>query len=437
MEILLGAMVLALLGVKTWGTARTEHELAKQGTVPPRMEAKYGAAGARAKVEQYGFLDYLRDAYHDYWGRRGDALVAARTAEPAEGKTKVGFWDRIAAASAVITGGVKRVAEKTAPAVRKLIDPVEPKPVEPASPEPKPEPKLAVDTGNVEPGTRRVANNGDWEEYRDGRWQPVPKNPDTFGGATAATATPAGGTMTAPTGEATNYETTINELTALAGEQRQHIDQCTAALQAVEAAKARIGDMQESYRASAAAAQNTAEHLAARNLDGVTLANAGTTADAMPAGKVDEMFDQLEAMESEAKARLADAETALAATEANLQHIQATYGDAHATVAGNLGGDASFLDGGGSAGGGGARVAPSASPWGSPVDEASNGHPIGSLGDQLINGDDPTEIALRQAAAQSGGGVSYSAPRAPLAVPPGTREGSGSTGRSDGRSWTG
>ena len=52
-------------------------------------------------------------------------------------------------------------------------------------------------------------------------------------------------------------------------------------------------------------------------------------------------------MDEEASARLADAEVALGSTEANLSHIVATYGDAHATVAGNLSGDASFLDSGG------------------------------------------------------------------------------------------
>jgi hypothetical protein len=155
--------------------------------------------------------------------------------------------------------------------------------------------------------------------------------------------------MTAPTGEAVNYETTVSELEALANEQRGHVDHCQAAAAAIGQAKASINDMQVSYRVSSAAAASATDHLAAKNLDGVTLANAGTTADAMPAGAVDQMYDQLEAMEAEASARLADAEIALSSTEANLAHVQATYGDAHATVAGNLSGDASFLDSGGSA----------------------------------------------------------------------------------------
>lgn len=162
---------------------------------------------------------------------------------------------------------------------------------------------------------------------------------------------PTGGTMSAPTGEAVNYETTVAELEALATEQRGHVDSCAAALKAIEAAAAAINNMQESYRASSAAAATTAEHLGAKNLDGTTLAHAGTTADAMPAGVVDAMYDQLEALAAEARARLADAEVALGSTEANRDHIVATYGDAHATVAGNLSGDSSFLDSGGGTGG--------------------------------------------------------------------------------------
>lgn len=155
--------------------------------------------------------------------------------------------------------------------------------------------------------------------------------------------------MTAPTGEAVNYETAISELTKLAAEQRTHIDACMSTVKSIDAAAASINDMQESYRASQQAAAAMSEHLAAKNLDGVTLAHAGTVVDAMPSGKVDAMYDQLEQMGAEAKARLADAEVALEATEANLQHIQATYSAAHETVAGQLGGDSSFLDSGGGA----------------------------------------------------------------------------------------
>ena len=347
MEVLIGIAVYTLIIQKLWSAARTDHELAKQGKVSPRLEAKYGSqAAARAKVEQYGFTDFLRDAYRDFWSRRGDALVAARNASPAEPREKVRLRDRLAAARDVVVNGTRKVAES--PVVRKLIDPVERKP--------RPEPEQAPDEipdatryADLEPGTRRSTDDGD-EEWDGYAWRPAGKraSPPVNEPATPAQPAQAGGTtMSTPTGEAVNYETTIAELNALAEEQRGHLDQCQAALQAVEAAKAAIGDMQDSYRASAEAAANISDHLAARNLDGVTLANAGTAVDAMPAGKVDEMFDQLEVMEAEAKARLADAEVALGATEENLRHIQATYGDAYETVTGNLGGDSAFLDAGG------------------------------------------------------------------------------------------
>lgn len=394
MELLIGAAIYALIIQKLWAEARTDHELAKQGKISPRLEAKYGA-GAAAKVAKYGFLDHLRDAWNDYWPRRTDALIAARDAKAANPGEKVRLRDRLAAARNVVGGIAKKAA--ASPVVQSLIKPVEPKPAA-TTPEPVGAPPLAVDTGDVPDGTRRFTDTGQ-EEFRDGRWQPVPKNPDTFGVAPdwplpprlpdvqppkPAPSTPStGGTMSAPTGEAVNYETAVAELEALAREQRGHVDQCLAALQHIGAAKASIGDMQESYRASSDAAASTAEHLAAKNLDGVTLSHAGTTVDAMPAGKVDAMFDQLEAMEVEAQQRLADAEVALGATEANLRHIQATYGDAHATVAGNLGGDSSFLDGGaaGSAPAPNTTGQPAGSPWAtSPGGSPASAGPPSSTG---------------------------------------------------------
>ncbi|GAA0719702.1 hypothetical protein Drose_06005 [Dactylosporangium roseum] len=352
MEGLLAVLIVTWLLSKAVGDTIVDTTLAKQGKVSPRLEAKYGDK-AGAMVKKYGPLDFFRDAWNDYWPRRTEALIAARDAKAANPGERVRLRDRLAAAKAAVTAKAAPLVEKAkqSPVVQKLVQPVgKSKPTavsEPAESEPVPR---IVDGDDADEGTRRFNDAGQQEEYRDGRWQPVPKNPDSPPEPPAKQPTPStGGPMTAPTGEAVNYETTVAELEALANEQRGHVDQCAAALQAIGSAKAAIGDMQESYRASAAAAASTAEHLAAKNLDGVTLANAGTTVDAMPAGKVDEMFDQLELMEAEAQQRLADAEVALAATETNLQHIQGTYGDAHATVAGNLGGDSSFLDAGGGA----------------------------------------------------------------------------------------
>jgi hypothetical protein len=334
-EILLAVMLLTWAVKRTVSDAIVDNNLAKQGIVSPRMERKHGATAA-AKVDRYGFTDFLRDAWNDYWPRRADALIAARDAKAANPGEKVRFRDRLAAAKDVVVNGARKVA--ASPVVRKLVEPVERKP--------RPEPEPAADEipdatryADLEPGTRRNTDDGD-EEWDGYAWRPARKQ--------ETPAPTAGGTMTTPTGEAVNYETTVAELEALLREQQLHLDACTAAERALGEAKGHIGDMQDSYRSSSAAAASTHEHLAVLNLDADTLGNTGTVADAMPAGAVDTYFDQLEAMEVMAKERRDAAEVALQATEAALAGIVAKYGDAATTVAGDLGGDSRFLaaDGG-------------------------------------------------------------------------------------------
>jgi hypothetical protein len=154
--------------------------------------------------------------------------------------------------------------------------------------------------------------------------------------------------QTAPTGEAANYETAIAELDKIEAAQQAHLDQAQAALAKIQEAKGAISEAQASYRPAAEAAGSVHEHLTALNLDQETVANTGTMADAMPPNAVDNMFTQLEQMEAAARQQVANAEVALAATAAAKATIIAKYGDAHATVQGELGGDATFLgDGGG------------------------------------------------------------------------------------------
>jgi hypothetical protein len=155
--------------------------------------------------------------------------------------------------------------------------------------------------------------------------------------------------MSAPTGEAVNYETTVAELEAIAEEQRKQIDQAQACLDAVTAAKSAIDGMQESYRATSSAAGSVNDHLTALNLDGETLGHVGNSTDAMPPSAVDNMYDQLEEIEAAAKTQRDNAEVALASTEAALKTVHEKYGDAHTTVQGELGGDSRFLDSGGAA----------------------------------------------------------------------------------------
>ncbi len=368
-ELALGAAVYAFVLMKAWDAAKTDHELAKKGIVPPRQQAKYGDQAA-GKVARYGFRNFLKDAWNDYWPRRTEALIAARDAKATNPGRKVSWRERLAAAKAKVTELGRKVNEK-------VVQPREPKPVDPpTTPE---QPPLAVDTGDVEPGTRRFTDTGQ-EEWDGTTWRPVPSDGDStpvgtlrfnngvdesWDGTrwvplppllpnprTAPTGKPAptstGGTMTAPTGEAVNYETTIVELDKLEQEQQTHLEQCIAAEAAINTAAGAIGDMQDSYRSSSAAAASTHEHLSALNLDGATLAHTGDTADAMPAGAVDNYYAQLEVMQQLAKERRDAAQVALESTQSAKATIVQKYGDAHTVVAGELSGDSRFLDAGGS-----------------------------------------------------------------------------------------
>lgn len=156
--------------------------------------------------------------------------------------------------------------------------------------------------------------------------------------------------MSAPTGEVVNYETALAEYDNQIRQAQLHIDAAEAALAAQAEAKASVEAMQATYGADAAAA--TLDSETALNLDGTTVAHSGDVVDSLPVGAVDTLYDATEAIEGHIQTRKAQAEAALASLEAKRAHLIATYGDAHATVAGNLGGDSRFLDSGGGTGGG-------------------------------------------------------------------------------------
>lgn len=147
----------------------------------------------------------------------------------------------------------------------------------------------------------------------------------------------------AQSGEAVNYETAMAELDALEAKQQAHLDEAMTALKNIQDAKASISNTRATYRPAVDAAGSIHEHLTALNLDAETIAQTGTIVDAMPPNKVDVMFDQLEAMEVDAQQQVTNAEAALAATDKARQVIVGKYGDAHATVAGELAGDSRFL----------------------------------------------------------------------------------------------
>ncbi len=419
MGLFIAVLIFTFLLKKTVEDAKTDRALAEKGIVSPRLQAKYGDQ-AGAKTARYGMVDYLRDAWSDNWSQRTElrraAVKAAGDAQPAPGRSRVSWRGRLVAARRAVAA----VAEKAAPLVRKLIDPVPPRrDTEPDTPAPAsvadPGPLPAADGGPRCPdcGEALTDTGTGWDHPQGPRcpttgrpYRPAanpirqrhattdPYPSGTFRGYTLADAEGVApgvadrfagrptcgrcllktladdGTcplcdlpgnlkgdpeMSAPTGEAVNYETTVAELEAIEREQMNHVDQAAACLDAVVAAKAAIDGMQESYNTTAAAAKGVNEHLGALLPgDGETLAQVGTIGDAMPPNKVNDMFDHLELIEAEAEQQKQNAATALAATRAAIGRVQSEYGEEAAKVASNLGGDPTFL------GSSGATAAPAA-----------------------------------------------------------------------------
>lgn len=152
--------------------------------------------------------------------------------------------------------------------------------------------------------------------------------------------------MTAPTGEATNYETTVAELEANIALTRTWLEQVTAALKDQESAKNHLSDGQDAYRPVATAVPTMLEFLTSKNLDGTTLGLVGAIKEAMPVSDVDTALAAIDEAEEILKKLVANAQTALDALEAALAHIQSTYSSAEETVQSELGGDSSFLGSG-------------------------------------------------------------------------------------------
>jgi hypothetical protein len=342
-----------LASILTGGRVATDLIHGVKGTTPPHLEkarlrAQQQAARARGRSPRPGddkptFADVARVYRGEIWRDAIDYIerskeekrrqqAADRTPRPdgeVAPRVRPSFGERAKRLGKFILNGPEKYWEPKPDAVT-LAEPVSAEPAQ-AQADVSEQPAEQPDEQPAQPKRR-----------------PSPRpttDPNPSSGGTP---------MSQPTGEASNYEGAIAELHQLADLERACIDQCQAAAAAVQQARASINNMQEAYRTASVAAPLLMEQLAARNLDATALSHAGTTADALPAGVVDAMYDQLEGMEAEAQRRLADAETALASTEANIAHLQATYGDAHATVAGNLGGDASFLASAGGATGSGA-----------------------------------------------------------------------------------
>jgi hypothetical protein len=366
MELILGVLLVTWFMAKAVSAAKLDHTYAKQGQVSPRLEAKYGGRDkAAAKVAQYGFFDHLRDAWRDYWPRRTDALIAARAAHIADGG-RVRLRDMFAAgrkAAKLDTATAPLAAtltDKQPPAKKAPVKAAEAIPAKPAPVSRAPEESPAEPAKKVEPSPAGLFSGPDRATVADPK-PPADTKPKPAPAPEAPTPTPVaappaptkGGTAMTTAGEVVNYETAIATIDAMIADVQGQIDSANAALDSMSAAKTAVDALQQTYQPAAEAAQSKLDHEAALGLDATTMSHAGTTVDALPVGAVDGLYDQVEQIEQLTNERLVQSEIALASLEAERANLIATYGDAHATVAGNLGGDSRFLDSAGEAAGGG------------------------------------------------------------------------------------
>jgi hypothetical protein len=352
------AILLLMWAVKrTFVDSAIDFTYARQGKVSPRLEAKYGKEAPQFTAG-YGFLDYVGDAWRDHWQRKNAALAADREEYMKNPGPRVRLRDRVA-----------RAKQNMATAYRTVVDPRPAKDATPDRAEDAAEPAVTplVESGDVPPGTVRITDTGR-EQWDGARWVPAPE-PEPTTTPPAAAAEPVGRparTVSADpnpnhsggpamTGEAANHETTVATLEALAADQRTELEAAIAAEQALEQAATAIDTMQQTYQQSSDTARSVHDQLTGLHLDQETLALTGTAADALPAGVVNTMYDELEAMKAKAAERKRDAEIALKSTEALLAHLVAEYGEEHAKVAANLSGDPTYL---GSGGGGGDSALP-------------------------------------------------------------------------------
>ena len=198
MELFLGAALVAFLLAKVVTNYRVEHEYAKQGAVPPRIQAKLDriAAGSGEKTPaRPGASGYLRELWHDAWDDMTDRHRRVRSQKRAGQRPtvpqRVAGWWRWALTP---VGDPRRPAENPAPVTPKrppsdmqsTDEPPAPSATPPAAVPPA-APGQPTDPLNLRP---RIDN-------------PEPTDPPATGGdiMTQPTATP---TPTAtPSGEAT------------------------------------------------------------------------------------------------------------------------------------------------------------------------------------------------------------------------------------------
>lgn len=326
--------------------ARVDQELARQGIVSPRLQAKYGPDAA-AKTARYGFFDYLGDAWSDRWQQRTEVRRAAVEAKPATPGEKVRLRDRWAAAKDVMTRAATAVRDH--PVTRALIDPVgEPKPAKPVVDEaggPEPEP-VDGESGSYDNYAREVDRArqfpGDHNEPRspDRHWlddeTPTDEVPRTK---------PKEPTVTAPTVETTNLSSAIAAIDAIVGQVQIQKDQAAAADRALAAVDDAIDGMQGRQRGIHAAAQALADDLTALHINPSIIAPVFDATEALNPAQTDTLMQAIETVRATIRRALAFWDAALASLRSARATLVGLFADAAQVVEEHAGGDARIVGG--------------------------------------------------------------------------------------------
>ncbi len=341
--------------VATGGRSLGDIIHAAKGTTPPRIErARLKAAARPAGSREPGpFREYASAVWRDAWvdAKAHHERVRAEKragARPAAGDRAKRLWRLLIDP----VGGPKQapepqaapqVVEEPAPDPWTFSTPV----VDPADPGRRADP-LGLDGRGEQAPTAGPANEEPPNhDPQDDETEAGGEEDDQPAAAADDHPNSNGGTpMTQPTGEVQTYEQHKAEIAAQRPGWQTQLDLATASAERVREAKAALNAQAEHGRAQAAAAQAKADGVSGAGLDGETQAHAGLQAEAIDANRLDAYFDALETIEADAVEAAQRAEAALAALDVEEATIDAKYGDAHATVAENLGGNADYLNAG-------------------------------------------------------------------------------------------
>ncbi len=367
----------ALAAFLTGGRSLGDIIHAVKGTTPPRIErARLKAAARPAGSREPGpFREYAsavwRDAWTDAKAHHERARREKRAGErPTAGERARRLWRLLIDPVGEPRPGGPAVIDPPAGVVEGWADDLRREYPDPPSDREGPPDPWTYSTPAVDPDdpARRtdplgLASRAEVDEALRGQFErtvrpvetpdnPIPQDdePEDDEPPPVAAVHPNnnGGTpMTTATGEVQTYEQHKAEIAEQRRGWQTLLDLAAASVASVAQAKSDLNAQADQARALAAAAQAKSDGLAGAGLDVETLSHAGTQADAVDVNKLNDQFEELEQIEADVRADQSRAEAALAALDAEERTIDAKYGDAHATVAADLGGNAAYLESGG------------------------------------------------------------------------------------------